>query len=209
MHQRTEDRLTRDTCTVKGCQSLIHVKKYGLCNAHYLRQRRHGTPTGGATPHFVGDPDAAFEARTLYDPETGCMNWIGATQKGYGAMRTGGQTVRAHRFAWVRANGSIPDGMHVLHKCDNPLCCNADHLFLGTHIDNMRDAVAKGRAAGGSLPGEANPNCMLKEAQVVSILSRKGKPSSSLAREFGVSNSTVKAIRAGRLWSYVSEGGAR
>ncbi|MGH7024521.1 MAG: HNH endonuclease signature motif containing protein [Caulobacteraceae bacterium] len=53
----------------------------------------------------------------------------------------------AHRLAWELANGPIPDGLLILHKCDNPVCCNPDHLFLGTAADNHADCAAKGRAA--------------------------------------------------------------
>lgn len=70
---------------------------------------------------------------------------------GYGwlARSQGDSKVRhmtAHRYAWILTNGEVPDGKHVLHKCDNPPCCNPAHLFLGTHQENMKDKAAKGRA---------------------------------------------------------------
>jgi HNH endonuclease len=83
-----------------------------------------------------------------------CLEWTGGTNsKGYGYIRHEGKVVRTHRLAWTLANGPIPDGLHVLHHCDNPPCCETEptegypegHLFLGTHVDNMTDMSAKGR----------------------------------------------------------------
>jgi hypothetical protein len=68
---------------------------------------------------------------------------------GYGTLYAEGRHQGAHRLAWELANGrAIPAGLFICHRCDNPLCVNPDHLFLGTHTDNMRDMIAKGRARG-------------------------------------------------------------
>lgn len=75
-----------------------------------------------------------------------CWNWTASTTKGYGQMVVAGKMLRAHRIAYEVAFGPIPDGMHILHKCDNPLCCNPAHLSVGSHDDNMRDKADKGRA---------------------------------------------------------------
>lgn len=64
---------------------------------------------------------------------------------GYAQVSVAGKTTLAHRAAWVAANGPIPSGLHVLHRCDNPPCVNIEHLFLGTHQDNMDDKKSKGR----------------------------------------------------------------
>lgn len=83
----------------------------------------------------IGAPDAK-----------GCMPWVGAlNQFGYGNINAGRQTMKAHRVAWLLAKGDIPEGFHVLHQCDNPSCVNVDHLFVGTHSQNMQDMLQKGR----------------------------------------------------------------
>lgn len=78
-----------------------------------------------------------------------CLVWTGATTKqGYGHMKVDGKTITVHRLTWLLNKGEIPPGMCVLHTCDNPPCCNPDHLFLGTDLDNKRDAMGKGRRMG-------------------------------------------------------------
>lgn len=77
----------------------------------------------------------------------GCLEWTGARATGgYGQVRLSGLNVLVHRYVWELANGPIPDGMCVCHACDNPPCCNVDHLFLGTKSDNNADMATKGRA---------------------------------------------------------------
>lgn len=81
--------------------------------------------------------------------QRGCWNWPGAMKVvGYGKVRWHGAEVYAHRKAWELINGAIPAGLYVLHRCDNPRCIRPAHLFLGTHLDNMKDMVAKGHVRG-------------------------------------------------------------
>lgn len=85
----------------------------------------------------------------LVENENGCLEFTGyLTPKGYGQIRVGGRSGGSHlthRVAWELVNGPIEDGLFVCHKCDNPSCCNVDHLFLGSNADNVADMVAKGR----------------------------------------------------------------
>lgn len=81
----------------------------------------------------VGSPEACWEF-------SGSKN-----TRGYGSFRVGGKNILAHRLAWQVEMGDIPDGFWVLHRCDNPPCCNPGHLFLGKVTANSRDMIAKGR----------------------------------------------------------------
>lgn len=83
-----------------------------------------------------------------------CWEWAGGRNQGtgYGFFSVRSRTIGAHRAAWEVANGPIPAGIDVLHRCDNPPCVRPDHLFLGTHRDNMRDMRAKGRWSNGDRP---------------------------------------------------------
>lgn len=89
---------------------------------------------------------ARFEAKLMPIPYAGCHLWTACTHPGgYGSFKLAGQALKAHRVAYEIAHGPIPNGLHVLHRCDVRSCCNPDHLFLGTRADNMADMVAKGR----------------------------------------------------------------
>jgi hypothetical protein len=106
---------------------------------HGLRKALHPTSFLGATL------EERLRLRSVVDPETGCHLWTGTLiPGGYGRVH-----VAAHRLAYQLANGPIPGGMLVLHRCDNPPCCNPEHLFLGSPQDNMTDKVRKGRCRNG------------------------------------------------------------
>jgi len=115
-----------------------------------------------------------------------------------------GKMVYAHRVAYEQAKGEIPKGQFVLHRCDNPACCNPDHLFLGTHQENMTDKVQKGRQA--SLPGEQNPCAKLTEDKVVHLrrLAASGMRQKDLSELFGVSHAAVYLIVRRKKWAHVT-----
>lgn len=87
-----------------------------------------------------------LERNSIPVPLAGCWLWTGHVDRcGYGKICVNHRNINSHRAAWAAFRGPIPDGLHVLHSCDVPSCINPDHLFLGTHADNMRDRMVKGR----------------------------------------------------------------
>lgn len=119
-----------------------------------------------------------------------CWEWMaGQKNFGYGAFKGEGKTVQAHRFSWELANGPITDNSYVLHKCDNPKCVNPSHLYLGTHADNTRDMMDRKRYS----RGERHHQSKLNQAMVADIREKAGKGQSfvSLAKEYGISRTTI------------------
>lgn len=145
-----------------------------------------------------------FDERWEEDRTTGCHIWTGPRQHAYGQHRG----KRSHRYAWEQAHGPIPAGLLVLHKCDTPLCVNVDHLFLGTQLDNMRDAIAKGRrAARPATPvGERRSTAKLTERAVGVIKARiaNGESDAKIAADYPVLPPTIRLIRIGRNWAHVA-----
>jgi len=90
-------------------------------------------------------PAPRFWSKVLKGEGDACWIWTGARRAPYGQLKAGNRLIKTHRFSWQLHYGAIPDGMHILHKCDTPLCVRPDHLFLGTHADNMHDFASKGR----------------------------------------------------------------
>lgn len=142
---------------------------------------------------------------------SGCWEWQKARfHWGHGAIGIDGKTRKAHRVAYEVFVGPIPKGMQVLHACDNPPCCNPDHLRLGTHADNMAEMAARGRAATGTrnhfgrtaYRGVENARSKLTEDAVRLI--RAGVPTKEIMSRFGVAKATVSHVRVGRAWKHVA-----
>lgn len=130
----------------------------------------------------------------------GCTLWSGYTQaSGYGAISWKGRMIYAHRAAWTEANGPIPSGMQVCHRCDVPLCVNVDHLFLGTNADNVADMVGKGRNKRPHLKGEEHGNAKLTGEAVQAIRSSTGLQR-EVAAVYGVDKSLIGKVRRREVW---------
>jgi len=129
---------------------------------------------------------------------TKCINWLGATNGvGYGITWFNKKKEYAHRVAYIKANGEIPDGMFVCHSCDNPLCVNPKHLWLGTRSDNMKDMVKKGRGRGQLKPKYENQQLKisLKQAKEIRKLYATGNYSTrQLAPMFKIGKSQIHKI---------------
>lgn len=194
-------------CSVSGCES----KHYGLgfCNRHYRRFKAHGDTTINNR-----QKRAPIEKRfwSKVHKTKSCWIWKGCFDtKGYGKINSGGngKTLFAHRLSYEIHFGVHPGDLHVLHRCDNPACVNPDHLFLGTHADNMRDMWRKnrGRCDGAGRNGCSNGNSKLTDSDVVEIRKKckAGGSFRSLAREYGVSKTLISYIAKRKIWTHLED----
>jgi predicted XRE-type DNA-binding protein len=134
-----------------------------------------------------------------------CREWPGARdENGYGRIRYGGRWIGVHRFVWIAAHGEIPEGMMVLHYCDNPPCFRLDHLRLGTHADNMSDRQLAGHYEG--VHGEANGKSKLTASDVLEIRrlrAEEGWFQQRIADHFGIGQPQVSAILRRQAWDHI------
>lgn len=133
-----------------------------------------------------------------------CWLWTkGCHPTGYGSFRWKGRSPHAQRVAWEITNGPIPDGLHVLHRCDVRTCVNPAHLFLGTNHDNHQDKIRKGR--GGAARGEGSPFAKLTDEIVLDMRARyaAGETQTDLGRCFGVCSSVVSRAVRGETWKHL------
>lgn len=164
-----------------------------------------------------------------------CWVWGGLKNKlGYGRFCVGnGLTVKAHRWIYEYYYGLIPKGLEVCHKCDFPSCIRFDHLWLGTHAQNMADASQKGRMPKGEThwakkypwkyvrgkahwtnvnPSKINrgidrPTAKLKEKNIDKIhqLTAEGKSQTFIAKQFGVNQSVISRVLSGKVWKHLGK----
>jgi hypothetical protein len=162
-----------------------------------------------------------IKEKSFFDKKTGCIIWTGSTLKSsdkfkrlpYGIIRLYGKNIFAHRASYSLFNSIIPDGLFVLHKCDNPKCINPKHLFLGTKRDNILDAIKKGRAPKRSFKnhtlnhGNVCKRAKVDEDKVRSIrkMYEMGFNQTIIAKFYRISGPTVSAIITKRAWFYVSD----
>lgn len=130
-----------------------------------------------------------------------CWNWVGATTNGYGVLQVGTKLTKAPRIAWSIMRGKIPRGLCVLHKCDNRLCVNPRHLFIGTRSDNNRDRHSKGRTV--VQKGEDNNWAKLTTKEVMKIRRIVGLSPRQIAPKYGVSWYAIWAIQNRKTWKHV------
>jgi len=147
-----------------------------------------------------------FPDRVMPEPNSGCWLWTAAVAShGYGTFQ---KNKTAHRYSCELAYGQIQNGMNALHKCDNKLCVNPRHLYLGTKSDNSRDAYARGKMRNVKQRcRESHPMSILTEDQIKEIRSlpkgrmkRGANVISNMAARFGVSAAAIYDVRIGRSW---------
>lgn len=193
------------TCNVETCEAPTHAK--GYCKLHYTRWSRTGDPTKAHRMQPRSRP-LAERIADLTDRSAGpdaCWPWTGTRYgNNYGVMQYRNVVKQAHVWAYQSATGEVvPDGMFVLHSCDNPPCCNPAHLRVGTHQANMDDKVSRDRQS--RLPGEAHPSHRLSDADVLEIRrsGAAGVTQRVLAERFGVSPSLICLILNGKRWTHL------
>ncbi len=136
----------------------------------------------------------------VVDSASGCWLWRRSLNpNGYGSILVNGRKSGAHRVFWERFKGPVPVDLHVLHKCDTPHCVNPEHLFLGTHDDNMQDMWEKGRGRPGH-QYKVTPEIVAIIRTAKPLPGRRAIDYQGLAKRFGVSHWTIRAIRNNRAW---------
>jgi hypothetical protein len=187
-------------CSVKGCNGKYNCKNY--CKKHYNQIRTKGYI-------FISKRGLSayerFISLTLNNPNNNCIEWIGAKQlKGYGRFNPNGKAMGAHRFSYEHYIGSIPFGMHILHRCDNPSCVNHEHLFLGTNLENVRDMMSKKRNR--HKKGEDCTHSKLKNIQVIEIknLLSKGFGANEISKNLNIKRHYIESIKHNRAWNHIN-----
>lgn len=143
-----------------------------------------------------------FWAKVAIGAPAECWEWQAGTNRGYGQFVLDGCSVKAHRFACELHRGVIPDGMVIMHMCDNRSCCNPAHLKVGTQAANVADMCTKGRARGGSLKGATNGRAKLTETDVRAIRADT-RAHRVIAADYNVSRTHVSAIKRREIWKHL------
>lgn len=196
----------KKTCHATKCDKSAVAK--GYCHLHYNRWKRHGDPLVARRMARRGSP-VAERLELLLDKSGGedeCWPFTGATTGGgYGHIMVDTVMKAVHRVAYEEAYGSIPDGLLILHSCDNPPCANPAHLRAGTLQDNMDDKVIRNRQYRGR--GELAKNSKLTSQDVREIhsLFAKGASRKDLASMFGVGRSNIEFILNGQRWGHIKQ----
>lgn len=182
-----------------GCGQKTWVPKYNDARWRYVA----GKPVRFVHGHSnKRSPETRFWEKVNKLGKHECWNWAAMKRSGYGMMRVGGKMTGAHRFSYELAYGEVPKELDVLHRCDNPSCVNPNHLFLGTHRENMLDCVRKGRRP--YHKGESHHNSKLTKTKVLKIRALASTiPFVAIANRFGISPPQVRNIVLRHQWTHV------
>lgn len=182
--------------------------KYNAYMREWHRKKR-GTKSGAKPGRPANTSDVLWSKVDKREPDQ-CWPWKGfLSERGYGRTWINDKAFYAHRVIFALANPGLieleapkdkSEGKFVLHRCDNPVCCNPAHLFLGTHLDNMRDKVLKHRSPDYS--GDKGPRCKLTmdQARQARALRQEGAKIKTLAEMFGISEPSMKSLIAGKSY---------
>jgi hypothetical protein len=193
----------RDIIIMSRLQGFFYSDTYCRFSAKALASTT-GTQEGGNMYYVEAEMKTVDERfwGNIIKTDT-CWLWMGCHDGcGYGMILVRGTRLKTHRYSWMLHNGEIPEGMHVCHTCDNPKCVNPAHLFLGTHLDNMRDMISKGRLV--ALPGEKNGRAKLtqddiREIRIMLNSSIKFKKK-DIAKQYGITREHLWCIERHKSW---------
>jgi len=162
---------------------------------------------GRIEEYFIPSIHERFWNKIEYSAD--CWKWIGCIgTPGYGVLIVRAPKTRkrillhAHRISWFLHHHRDPKEMYVLHRCDNPSCVNPEHLFLGTHLDNIADMVKKGRASRGA----DRPTAKLSEQDVLTIRDQYSKgdiTQKELGQQYNVEPTTIGQIVRRKTWTHI------
>ena len=152
---------------------------------------------GGRKQYSLAKVASIIQSRSIPEPNSGCLLWEGTlsskpgkrVKQLYGSIRLRQKMVRVHRVAFEAAYGPIPEGKDVLHTCDVTICCNPNHLFLGTNADNIADKVAKDRG---------RKRLTHEKAVEIHALRQTGMRVGELARKFDLHPGFVSNLLSGK-----------
>ena len=190
-------------CKHNNCEN--KKSSLGFCNMHYQRYIRN-YPLDKVQKTLI---QRILEKVNKH--ENGCWLWTGAKSGGdgreqfkYGYINFNKKAVRVHRIFFEISKNINLGEKHLMHKCDNSLCINPDHLEPCSHTENMKDMILKKRDL--HFVGELN-HSKLKEAQVLEIkeMLKNGKKIPEIAKQFNISCSTISGIKNGKKWKYLSD----
>lgn len=189
-------------CSIDGCGG--KHKGHGYCNKHYQKWRQYGDPLYDG--RYRNEWSLDFLLSKCAKTDTGCLVYPTSEGEDYGVFGYMGRAYKAHRAALeMKLGRPLSDGMCSCHTCDNPPCCNPDHLFEGTRRDNNLDRASKGR--NGAARGMNASNRTLDEDQVLEIRRRyrAGALVADLAREYDVSWTAANNVVHRRTWAHLTE----
>jgi hypothetical protein len=194
-----------DTCNRKFVTRASEKRKY--CRLKCFK-RPESFPNRKNRPPFwalATEEEKMIRYKKMFEEKVirkeGCWGWKSfVTSSGYGSLGSRKNLVNAHRISWIIHNGSIPDNLWVLHKCNNPICTNPDHLYIGTPKDNTRDMILSGRAVYNQQSSK-NAKLTLDQAKEIKLLLATTELSQyEIAKKFNVGRGTVQDIKRNKMW---------
>lgn len=198
---KKKSHIRRRTCM--ECLNKKYSNYYKEYRKKHYQKRRRFKWKNSTHEEQIEHMKKIFEGNVI--KKEGCWNWKrDINAKRYVKAYYLGHNIGAHRASWILHKGQIPEGMYVLHKCDNPRCTNPEHLFLGTPLDNMQDKTRKGRSK--YLRGSEKCEAKLDEKKIKKIrnLLKLGVTATRIAKDFNVCRQTISDIKRGKTWKHVT-----